>query len=727
MHRRYSIFGKVFAYMKDYDRFIERFKNPDRRFGVYQIIHGGAADLSRVDLYDRRGFAGVVGNIPYTYEFPDDEESWKKIETGLREYIRRGMHVWIYDEKGYPSGTAGGYVTENYPETVAKGLYCYYHWRIVSGPSSYRADVPGDRLWKALLIPIGSADTPNGGDVPDDAEPIDVTDRLNENNVLYLNIPAGRYRLFMMSVRRLFDGTHATESYNEPRNYVSLSDRYATELFIKCTHENYKRLLGDEFGRGVRAVFTDEPSLISWNIRTAVFPILPWLDSYPNDFEARFGYPFYKACAAVIIGKGKDVISRRCDFWDFIADTVADNYFGVIQDWCRENGLKSSGHMLEEERLQAHIINYGSFFRAARRFDWPGIDQLGTVPSDLMDTDCIPIARFLASFADLNGEHEVFTEFSDHRVRENGQIAPISYYYASVNWHLAMGVNNFTSYYSWNGIGDEESAAFNRYTARSGWLLRQGVRDSRAAVFYPEAAMWASFTPTTERRARDWSEPTTKIDDAFAGSMWALLKAQIDCDCIDRKILTEAAVENGRLKYKDRSYAAIVMPCARVLERDAARKLIEANDAGVSVLFVEEVPAMLRETGRPSPETDEIARRVFDGRMSLIPTGKLPESLGTALNSDCRSIELVPDDGSDGSMVLSHVRVTEDGTKIVFLTNMAESDFSGSVHIPGDPTEVLTADANTGKIAPTEWEKLSGEALFRTAIKPGEAVFYLIS
>ena len=51
------------------------FKNPDRRYGVYQIIHGGAADPSRAAHFDECGFAGIVGNIPYSREFPDNEKS----------------------------------------------------------------------------------------------------------------------------------------------------------------------------------------------------------------------------------------------------------------------------------------------------------------------------------------------------------------------------------------------------------------------------------------------------------------------------------------------------------------------------------------------------------------------------------------------------------------------------------------------------------------------------
>ncbi len=114
------------------------FRDPDRRYGVFQIIHGGAADPGRAEYYDRRGFAGIVGNIPYNWDFPGDEEGWKSTEAGFREYIRRGMKTWIYDEKGYPSGTAGGYVTENHPEFVAKGLYCYDYWRVIGGPSPSR-------------------------------------------------------------------------------------------------------------------------------------------------------------------------------------------------------------------------------------------------------------------------------------------------------------------------------------------------------------------------------------------------------------------------------------------------------------------------------------------------------------------------------------------------------------------------------------------------------------
>lgn len=697
--------------MKKLEQFCGGFASPDRRYAVYQIIHGGAANPDRAEYYDERWFGGIVGNVPYRMGFPDDDGEWKDTETGMREYIRRGMHTWIYDEDGYPSGTAGGYVTEFHPEFIAQGLYCYDYWRKIYGPGIYRADVPGDRLWKAVLIPT------EGGD------PIDVTHMQNERGVLYIDVPAGAYYLFMMSIRRLFDGTHATEAYSEPRNYISLSDRRATEAFLSVTHEKYRERLSDEFGRGVLAMFTDEPSLISWNIRTGVFPILPWLDSYPADFEARYGYPFVNACVAVVLGRGNDVIRRRCDFWDFIADTVADNYFGVIADWCHKNNLKSSGHMLEEERLQAHIINYGSFYRSMKRFDWPGIDQLNCETAALMHDGAIPIARFVASFADISGEHEVFTEFSDHCVRERGAVAGPECYYGSVNWHLAMGVNNFTSYYSWDGMSADDIRTFNRYTARSGYLLRQGVRDSRAAVFYPEAAMWASYTPSVKERGIDWSEETRAIDIAFARASWELLHRQIDFDYIDRAILCEGEIRDGMLCYRDRRYCAVILPCARVLEQDALQRLNALERAGIAVLFCGEAPARCRENGEPTPDITLIREKLDGGQMHLAPTERFGTLLDEALPGVCRTVRCEP----QSSMLLSHCRITEDGVRIVYLANMDQCDYVGTVTVAGTFEECAEADAFTGEIHPADCARAGENTQLRVTIRPGEGRFFLLA
>ena len=704
--------------MKNIEKYADGFKNPNRRYAIYPILHQKSFDKETVDLVERRGFAGVVGNLKYTKNFPNDEKAWTDACDGFREYIKRGMHAWLYDEEEYPSGSARGYVPESNPDFVAKGLYCYHYWKVLKGPLDYRADVPADKLYRALLLPV------------DSGEIIDVTDTQNENGVLYFDIPEGRYTLLIMSIRRLFDGTHSTESWAEPRNYISLADKEATRAFIECTHENYKKRLGDEFGKGVLAMFTDEPSLTSWQITSGVFPILPWLNTFPADFEKRYGYDFKYACVAVLTEKGEDIVKRRCDFWEFIADEVADSYFKMIQDWCHENNLKASGHMLREETLQSHVYCYGSFYRAMKKFDWPGLDMLETDIEPLMSDKEIPVARFIASFADINGEHEVFTEFQDlwYQVSPDGKVAGIDCYYNSVNWHLAMGVNNFTSYYSFKGLTDKEIYDFNTYTARSGYLLRQGVRDSRVAFFYPEAAAWSAYTPTAKLDSYDDSERTVILDKTFAKGAWELLHRQIDFDYIDRDILINSTVKDGILIYRDRAYTTLVMPCARVLEEDAMKRLIEIANDGVTVMFLTEMPAVSRNSGKAHPLCDELKRLVDCGKMFFTPdVDGIGNFYDEKLPSSAHSIYLSNNNGTNCDRILSHCRTTDDCERVVYIANMsADSDFAGKLGIVGDAAEIYEASPITGEINKIEFLKKSGIDEVEVSVKPGEGRFYLV-
>ncbi len=680
----------------------ESFISPDRMYGIYQIIHGGVAaspssgaDITgqgkppswdpdavdrRRDRFERCGFAGVVGNIPYGDNYPGDETEWLATEAGIRGYIKRGMKVWIYDEKGYPSGTAGGVVTEQNPEFVAKGLYCYEYWREISGPSKYRADTPGDRLVCALLLPL------------DGGEPVDVTHFLDEGGTLRLEVPHGRYHLLMMSERRLFDGTHAAESYSEPRNYISLSDRAAVEEFIKVTHEKYAKYLGDEFGHGIPAFFTDEPSLISWNIRTGVYPILPWHKSYPKAFEEKYGYSFFLAAATVITGRGPDKTRRRCDFWEFIGDTVAEGFFGTIQDWCRRHNIKSSGHMLAEERLQAHVYSYGSMYKCARLMDWPGIDQLNTEPGALMNQDLIPIARFLASFADVYGDGESFTEFSDHVTRMAGRTADKRWTYASVGWHIAQGINNFTSYYSFDGWTEDELREVNLYTTRCGQTMRRGSRVSTVAVLYPEAAIWNAYTPSTASNAIDHNPHTLRIDGIFARTSWELLKNHVDFDYLDEDALGESEIEDGRLRFRGREYSCIVLPGADVLRRATADKLALASKAGVGIVCVGCYPEIAREDGGALDFAGLFERTPAlceaDGSCSpvgLIETGLIKPNIIVS--------------GNGARNVLTHVR-RDGGTTLVFACNMGFEPFAGEVTAHGTAAEI--ADPLSGDITAAE-------------------------
>ncbi len=722
------------------EQLYDSFKNPKREYAIYPIIHGAAA-LERRDGKNplaetllSRGFAGIVGNVPYRDNFPDDAVEWEDTKRGFESFINLGMKTWIYDEKGYPSGTAGGVVLERspeHPEYQAKGLYCYEYWRTLTGPGKYRSDVPGDRLEYALLLPL------------DGGEAVDITACKNEHDTLYFDIPQGSYHLFMMSSRRLFDGTHAAESYSEPRNYINLCDAGATRKFLEVTHEKYAEILGGEFGRGVRAFFTDEPSLISWNIRTAVYPILPWHRDFPAKFEAKYGYSFALAASAVVTRRGPEVVKRRCDFWEFVATEVSENYFGVIQDWCRAHGLASSGHMLAEESLTSHVYCYGSLYKCAKRMDWPGIDQLDSEPNRLMNTYSIPIARMLASFSDVYGGGEVFTEFSDHTSRmENRQIG-MNWIKASVNWHYAMGVNNMTSYYSFDNFTDDEIRDLNKYTARIGQLIRLGKRMSRVAVLYPEASIWAAYTPSTRERAVDTSPDTQRVERTFAKLSWELLHRQIDFDYIDEQLISDGEIRDGKLCYNDREYESIVFPATNVLSLHTVKKIVAMLDAGIGIVFVGDLPELARETGAKAGFYELLSPYFGRPNFAVIPISDgwaLPSA--KSLRALSRPVRVAPNDlgsvmtGAEGSAsisdsevisdgILSHTRLCGDGSKLVFLCNMNGGRYYGHLFVDGAKNAELLTPAD-GEHRPATVDVIAGQTGFAISLRPYEACFYLV-
>ncbi|MHB1150724.1 MAG: hypothetical protein ACYCWE_10555 [Eubacteriales bacterium] len=689
-------------------RYSESFKNPDRRYAIYPIIHGGmASERNIAEHYEKLGFAGVVGNVPYGRGFPDDKEEWAKSEKGFRSFAERGMHTWIYDEKGYPSGTAGAVVTERHPEYIAQGLYCYDYWRPIDGPGFYRADTPDTKLYKALLLPI------EGG------EAVDVTQYQHENGTLYIDVPAGRYYLFMMSIRRLFDGTHATESYSEPRNYISLSDKDAAKEFISVTHKKYAEVLEDEFGKSIFAFFTDEPSLISWYIRGGTFPLLPWLHSYPEDFENKYGYPFYRACVAAVTDLCPQNKKRRCDFWEFIGDTVADGFFGIIQDWCHAHNIKSSGHLLEEERLQAHVYNYGSLMKSAKRLDWPGIDQLNSEPKDLMNPHCIPIARLLASIADFNGERETFTEFSDHTSQMRGSQIGIECIFASINWHIALGINNFTSYYNFGPFSDDDLRTLNTYAARVGYLERIGKRDSRIALFYPEASMWATYKVNTNIRQIDNSPEIRRLEQIFYACSWGLLALQCDYEYIDAEILESGVISNNKLRYKDRAYECIVMPGVTWLAESSAKRVNELLTAGISVIFAGDIPKYSRDTGLDAGFDKMFAG--FEGKPNLSFAAFEENRINLDLPALPRPVKIKSDGTAYLPAILTHARITEDGIKEVFAANMGSEDFTGCLTVEGYDNNANVASPLDGEIIPAEKDG-DGVLVF---LKPYEGKFYI--
>ena len=248
------------------------------------------------------GYGGIVTDVSFD-NYLRDEASWGILREGLGAARSLGLVVWLYDEQGYPSGTAGGLVLEGHPELQATGVT--YHQQDGQGPPDLVLPLPEGRLIYAVAAPLA-------GSVVRLQEAQDLTDWASPGQPLCWPVPresGGRnWRLMAFVQQPLYTGTHGQTNFYDKRPLINLLDPKATARFIELTHEAYARRVGEFFGDTVQAFFTDEPSLASGFLDEKPMPYaaIPWVEGLPHLFRQRYGYELIPIllCPGVIQPEG---------------------------------------------------------------------------------------------------------------------------------------------------------------------------------------------------------------------------------------------------------------------------------------------------------------------------------------------------------------------------------------------------------------------------------------
>ena len=658
----------------------ESIRNVDRRYGIYPLIEDRMLLDGKAEEFVKKGFGGVVGNLEYDGAFPYNEEAWTKVKENFQKFISHGMEGIIYDEYGYPSGTARGTVLDNHPEYAAKGAFCYLHFKPLAGRNFHKVDIPDGEFLGAFLV-----DDKTG-------VPIDISEERTKSGGLQFFIEAqGRFYLILMVVRTLFEGTHCTANYCEVRKYISMSDADATKEFLRITHDNYYRILGEEFGKGVKAFFTDEPSLIAYTNQPGPMAILPWHEKYPLEFMDTYGYDIRRAMCAVLFKRGNDCAKRKCDYWEYITKTVAEGYFQTIADWCKKHGVAMAGHCLSEENIQWHIVNYGSLYEIMKRFDWPGIDMLGTIEEHLMD-ECFPFAKLAASVADVYKSGVALSEFSDIKSTYSGSNIGLQDIYRSVHWHIALGINKFVSLYSFKGISDKEIYDLNDYVARLNKLMSSGRRECDIAVLYPEFSAWANYTSNGYHYATDPTDGINQLSKTLNKTAWELLHGQVDFNFIDNSAIDDCEVKQGQIIVNGRNYRTLILPYCEVLREKTAWKVLDIANAGVDVIFVGKAPYLSRETGIYEEVFVHIKHAVDKGKIVFVPYENI-SSIGTRCQA--RTFLLHKGEQTRFERILTHRRKIDENTYLMMVSNIGNQTFIGDIDF-GELYQVTRFDIKDG-------------------------------
>jgi hypothetical protein len=272
-----------------------------------------------------QGFGGFVGNVAFD-GYLEDETKWPPFLRGVRLAKDAGMSLWLYDERGYPSGSAGDLTLRGHPDWAARGLLIA---QTNATAGEVTLDLPPGTLVRATALPVR-----DGVIALDDARGLAAN--VNAGKLRW-RAPEGNWRVMVMTDDVIYEGTHAALSLAFKLPCIDLLRPEPTARFLEVTHDHYAERLGDDLGRWFVATFTDEPSLMNLWLRPMPYRVLPWSPGLAGEFKKRRGTQLEPLLPALVADAGPRGAKARYDFWLTVAELVSENYFGQIQKWCQRH------------------------------------------------------------------------------------------------------------------------------------------------------------------------------------------------------------------------------------------------------------------------------------------------------------------------------------------------------------------------------------------------------
>ena len=679
---------------------VQRFADPPAASRILKIIHNwpdaAPAQDELIRQLSRQGFGGVVSNVSFD-DYLVSEPKWTAYVRALDAARKAGWALWLYDERGYPSGNAGGIVLRGHPEWEASGLLIAD--AVTEGESVSLAVPPGE-IVLAAAVPVR-------GKSIDQEGKIDLFGQVSNGRIEWQPArKAGGWHVLVVTRSRLFEGTHCETNYSAHISYPNLLMPEPTHRFLEVTHERYAQHLGSDLGSRCMSTFTDEPSLMSVFMKPMPYRVLPWAPALPSEFQRRRGYAIEPIIADLVLEGSPTAQRHRYDFWLTISELVSENYFGQIQDWCHRHHLRSGGHLLMEESLTAHVPLYGDFLRSARRLDAPSIDCLTSLPSE------VPwfIARLAASAAELEGKAIVMSETSDHaqRYRGPGDSRPVrevseAEIRGNCNRLMVGGVNCITSYYAFAGLSDLALNRLNAWVGRCSTMLTGGHQVADIALVYPLDSVWPRFVPS-----REWTREAhsaAKVETVYDAAMDTLYGCRRDFTIVDARALKEARTDRSTMVHGSLRWRVVVLPAADTLPLAAWENLARFAREGGVLVALGALPAN-SESEFPSRRVLALAAEVF-GSAGSHPSAQGNSSGGGGVFLPAGSESLLPivlkgvldpDIGvADPSAPLRMTHRRIDGHEVYFLINDSHRPWRGGVDFaargPGEQW-----DPATGKV-----------------------------
>lgn len=495
------------------------------------------------------------------------------------------MLSYLYDEDRWSSGAAGGYVTKN---KRFRERYLVITQNKTEHFSAQEAISEAKPYLLATFDIVLNAD----GE-------LESYERISEEAA-----PKGKKWYFYVAAAK-------EDPWFNNQTYLDTLNKEAVDEFVKITGAAYKDAVGSEFGKTVPSIFTDEPHF------AAKVPLgfadsnenaeLPWSFGIEKTFEERYGYDIIEKLPEVIWNlPGGEASYARYDYHDHICETFAENFADNYGKWCKENGLALTGHMLEEDNLQAQTRVLGEAMRSYRAFEVPGIDMLCNHFNYATAKQCQSAVHQYgrdAMMSELYGVTNWDFDFRGHK--------------SQGDWQAALGVTLRVPHLSWVSMAGQakrdypasisyQSPWFKEYKyiedhfARLNTALTRGKPVVKVGVIHPVESFWLHFGP-----AENTADIREQLDKKFSDIIEWLIFGTIDFDFIAESLLPNQYKESeSGLCVGEMKYDAVIVPDCETLRGTTLEILKKFKAAGGRVIFAGSCPKYI--DARPSRAAEKL-------------------------------------------------------------------------------------------------------------------------
>lgn len=678
------------------------------------------------DVYER-GYGGIVMNVAWANDYLNNPRAWANFASCVDYAVGLGMHVWIYDEYGYPSGAAYGQTLKGNPEYEALGLVPGYA-AVPAGETATVELLYGHTRIEAAYIYEGSS--VSSMDLSS-AEDVSSLIEADGSSVTYANRSGTDRILVAYMSKRWYENTHSMENWYAQQRYINMLDPEPTVKFLDLTHEKYFEAVGELFGKGIQAFFTDEPALqgsyfeISDRPRTVLDepdPNIPIVESlnYSSALFERFkevySYDLKPLLGYLYNDDGSTAAKQvRMDFYALTGELFRQNYLEQTSDWCEEHSVKSSGHLLLEETLYQNPWFAGNMLQLLGTMGIPGTDLLFSTARRAAQ-DAAITSKMAAAAAEWTGKEDTFAEISG---AFDGTVGDMYSQLNAVGVQVAMGINTFSSYYyQGNDHTAAEDQIFSAAIGRMRYMVTGSEHQAKVAVYYPYEGVSAETLPS-----KNMYQPTENarfISDSFAEVCQSLTSKQVDYDLVDAINLAACTVEDGALvSPAGEHFSAVVVPFTTALRSEALLKLLEAEKAGVKILLIGGIEEIVCERGK-----DDVAARFQE----LLEASEMMTSglaAGNWLRANGHAVAVLDD------AFASDIYITKrenDNYSVFTAVNAYMEDREVTMTLEAEGKEVRFFDSVSGEIiAVNNVSFQNGKVSFRFTLPANRTGFFVIT